>query len=149
MPVDWRTVTQAHAALAWLVVGLTTVLWLVLRAVDAPDLPRGRTRDLLVVLLAQGAVGYVQYLTELPEILVGTHLLGAALVWIAVLRVLLSVRERGTPVAERPADAAGGTGVGPQRTGPAVREDARDAGLSAPAPAGEDRGHPAPAASNP
>ncbi|MGH3325937.1 MAG: heme A synthase, partial [Streptomyces sp.] len=41
--------------------------------------------------------GYAQYLTELPEILVGLHLLGSALVWVAVLRLLLSLRERGLP----------------------------------------------------
>ena len=34
---------------------------------------------LLGVELAQGAVGFVQYATDLPVVLVGVHLLGAAL----------------------------------------------------------------------
>jgi cytochrome c oxidase assembly protein subunit 15 len=35
----------------------------------------------LLILLAQGLVGYVQYATGLPELIVGFHLLGATLVW--------------------------------------------------------------------
>ncbi|WP_086772845.1 COX15/CtaA family protein, partial [Streptomyces bobili] len=93
MPLDWETVSKVHAVLAWIVVTLTFALWFVLRAVDAPRLPLDRTRDLFVVLLAQGVIGYVQYFTDLPEVLVGLHMLGSALVWIAVLRVLLALRE--------------------------------------------------------
>ncbi|MFC8568282.1 heme A synthase [Streptomyces sp. NPDC057245] len=94
MPVDWEMVSKAHAVLAWIVVTLTFALWFVLKAVDAPKGPLSRTRDLFLVLLAQGVVGYVQYFTDLPEILVGLHMLGSCLVWIAVLRVLLALRER-------------------------------------------------------
>ncbi|MEV6317528.1 COX15/CtaA family protein [Streptomyces sp. NPDC051776] len=96
--IDWTLIAQVHADLAWIVVALTVALWFVLKAVDAPLGPRARTRDLTLILLAQGAIGYVQYFTELPEVLVATHMLGSTLVWIAVLRVLLSLRER--PVAE-------------------------------------------------
>ncbi|WP_345010476.1 COX15/CtaA family protein [Streptomyces shaanxiensis] len=94
MPVDWETVTKLHAVLAWIVVTLTFALWFVLKAVDAPKGPLNRTRDLFLILLAQGVIGYVQYFTDLPEILVGLHMFGSAVTWIAVLRVLLSLRER-------------------------------------------------------
>ena len=90
--------------------GLGIALWFVLRAVDAPEGPRARSRDLLLVLLAQGVIGYVQYFTELPELLVGLHMLGSALVWITVLRVLLSLRERpveGPAAVPGPAQEAG------------------------------------------
>ena len=90
-------------------------LWFVLKAVDAPAGPQRRTRDLFLVLLAQGVIGYVQYFTDLPEVLVGLHMLGSCLVWIAVLRVLLSLRERPVgrasvpgPAAEQPEPAAAG-----------------------------------------
>ncbi|MGW1022630.1 COX15/CtaA family protein [Streptomyces sp. NPDC002577] len=98
MPVDWESVAKLHAVLAWIVVTLTFALWFVLKAVDAPKGPLHRTRDLFLVLLAQGVIGYVQYFMDLPEALVGLHMLGSAVMWIAVLRVLLSVRER--PVDE-------------------------------------------------
>ncbi|MER5940801.1 COX15/CtaA family protein [Streptomyces sp. NPDC001928] len=94
MPLDWENVTKLHAVLAWIVVTLTFALWFVLKAVDAPKGPLDRTRDLFLILLAQGVIGYVQYFTDLPEILVGLHMFGSALVWIATLRVLLALRER-------------------------------------------------------
>ncbi|WP_051722779.1 heme A synthase [Streptomyces albus] len=114
MGVDWETVTRVHALLAWAVVLLTAALWLVLRAVDAPAAPRKRTALLMAVLLAQGAIGYAQYLTELPEVLVGLHMLGSCLVWVGVIRVLLSLRERPAVPAEPPVPPA------PRQEGPAV-----------------------------
>ncbi|MFB0628182.1 heme A synthase [Streptomyces sp. AB3(2024)] len=103
MPFDWATTAHVHAIAAWLVCALAVAMWLVLRVVDAPDDTRARARDLLVVLLAQGAVGYVQFFTDVPEVLVAVHMLGSCLVWISVLRVVLSLRERSADRAEAPA----------------------------------------------
>jgi cytochrome c oxidase assembly protein subunit 15 len=47
----------------------------------------------LIVSLSQGAIGYVQYFTGLPELIVGAHLLGATLVWISVWRIKLTAIE--------------------------------------------------------
>lgn len=94
MPLNWENVTKVHAVLAWIVVSLTFALWFILKAVDAPKGPLNRTRDLFLILLAQGVIGYVQYFTDLPELLVGLHMLGSALTWIAVVRVVLALRER-------------------------------------------------------
>ncbi|WP_253191363.1 COX15/CtaA family protein [Streptomyces sp. M1013] len=94
MPLDWEMISKVHAVLAWIVVTLTFALWFVLKAVDAPKGPLARTRDLFLVLLAQGVIGYVQYFTDLPEVLVGLHMFGSCVMWIAVLRVLLALRER-------------------------------------------------------
>jgi heme a synthase len=105
IPLNWETVTKLHAVLAWIVVTLTFALWFVLKAVDAPRDPLRRTRDLFLVLLAQGVIGYVQYFTDLPEVLVGAHMLGSCLVWIATLRVLLSLRERPADETDVPAPA--------------------------------------------
>jgi cytochrome c oxidase assembly protein subunit 15 len=109
MPVDWESVSKVHAVLAWIVVSLTFALWFVLKAVDAPAGPLHRTRDLFLILLAQGVIGYVQYFTDLPEILVGLHMLGSALTWIAVLRVLLALRERPQTTVDLPGPAAEAT----------------------------------------
>ncbi|MFF2788399.1 heme A synthase [Streptomyces sp. NPDC058049] len=105
MPFDWDTIAHVHAVSAWLVCALGIAMWLVLRVVDAPADTRARARDLLVVLLAQGAIGYVQYATQVPEALVAAHMLGSCLVWIAVLRIALSLRERPAEQAEIPAQA--------------------------------------------
>ncbi|MFJ4520482.1 heme A synthase [Streptomyces sp. NPDC088810] len=112
IPIDWETVSKLHAVLAWIVVTLTFALWFVLKAVDAPPGPLARTRELFVILLCQGAVGYVQYFTHLPEALVAAHMLGSTVMWIWVLRVLLSLRERpgaGLDLPGPPAEVAVGT----------------------------------------
>ncbi|WKD35246.1 COX15/CtaA family protein [Streptomyces xanthophaeus] len=105
MPFDWDTTAHVHAVSAWLVCALGIAMWLVLRVVDAPADTRARARDLLVVLLAQGAIGYVQYATHVPEALVAAHMLGSCLVWIAVVRIALSLREQPVEQAEIPAQA--------------------------------------------
>ena len=51
-----------------------------------------------MIELSQGLIGFVQYFTHLPVVLVAAHLLGASLVWAGTLAVLLSLRER-PPVA--------------------------------------------------
>ncbi|MCX4720405.1 COX15/CtaA family protein [Streptomyces virginiae] len=105
MPFDWDTTAHVHAVAAWVVCALGIAMWLVLRVVDAPADTRARARDLLIVLLAQGAIGYVQYATQVPEALVAAHMLGSCLVWIAVVRIALSLRERPSEQAEIPAQS--------------------------------------------
>ncbi|WP_432086457.1 MULTISPECIES: COX15/CtaA family protein [unclassified Streptomyces] len=105
MPWDWTNAAHLHAIAAWVVCALAVAMWLVLRAVDAPDDTRARARDLLIVLLAQGGIGYVQYFTGVPELLVAAHMLGSALMWIAVVRLALSMRERPLSTPAIPAQA--------------------------------------------
>ncbi|MFF3837235.1 heme A synthase [Streptomyces sp. NPDC001930] len=105
MPWNWTDAAHLHAIAAWVVCALALAMWLVLRVVDAPLDTRARARDLLIVLLAQGAIGYVQYFTGVPELLVAVHMLGSSLMWIAVLRLALSLRERPAPTADVPARA--------------------------------------------
>lgn len=102
MPFDWVDAAHVHAALAWLVCVLAVAMWLALRVVDAPDDTRARARELLLVLVAQGAIGYTQFFTDVPEVLVGAHMLGSSLMWIAVLRLALSLRERPLPATDAP-----------------------------------------------
>jgi cytochrome c oxidase assembly protein subunit 15 len=54
-------------------------------------------RVLLGLEVAQGALGFVQYFTDLPVVLVGLHMLGAALIAAAMTWLLLAVRERPVP----------------------------------------------------
>ncbi|MEO7980541.1 MAG: COX15/CtaA family protein, partial [Sporichthyaceae bacterium] len=94
LPFDVVEVTQLHADLVFLLVGLALGLAFALRATAEPLDLRRRSGQLLVVVLAQGAVGYAQYVTDLPVALVMVHLLGACLVWVAALRLLLGMTER-------------------------------------------------------
>ena len=56
------------------------------RALHAAAAQQRAAAVLLGVEVAQGAIGYTQYL-QVPPLLVGLHMLGACLVWLAVLRV--------------------------------------------------------------
>ncbi|MGA5134930.1 COX15/CtaA family protein [Streptomyces olivoreticuli] len=95
IPLNWRELTQLHVDFVFIVVGLTVALWFTLRAVKAAAAPSRRVTELFVVLMLQGVIGYVQYFTGQPELVVGAHMLGSCIVWIAVLRVFLSLRDRG------------------------------------------------------
>jgi cytochrome c oxidase assembly protein subunit 15 len=94
LPFDARTVSWLHADVVLLFLGLTVGLLLGLRLVDGPRTALRRTYWLLAVILAQGVIGYAQYFSGLPEVLVALHVLGACLVWIAVLRIPFALRTR-------------------------------------------------------
>ncbi|MFP5369421.1 MAG: COX15/CtaA family protein, partial [Actinomycetes bacterium] len=102
MGFDPELVSQVHADLVFLLLGLTIALLVALYATDAPGRVRRAARDLLVVQLAQGLVGYVQYFTDLPIALVLVHLLGAVLVTAFTARLVWSVRG---PASDVPLDA--------------------------------------------
>ena len=92
--LDPTSIAQAHADLVCLLIGLTVALCFALRAVEAPRVAVRAAVTLLIVELAQGLIGFVQYFTHLPVALVAAHMLGASLVWTATLAVLWSLRER-------------------------------------------------------
>lgn len=92
IPLNWQEVTQLHVDFVYVVVGLSVALWFALRAVKAPAAARRTALELLGCIALQGVIGYVQYFSGLPEIVVGLHMLGSTLVWIAVLRVALAPR---------------------------------------------------------
>jgi cytochrome c oxidase assembly protein subunit 15 len=79
IPLDSEMVSQFHADLVFLLLGLTIGTLVALHATGAPGRARRAAATLLGLELAQGAVGFVQYWTGLPELLVGIHLLGSAL----------------------------------------------------------------------
>ncbi|MFF4923183.1 heme A synthase [Kitasatospora sp. NPDC001261] len=96
IPIDYDRLAQFHADFAFVSVGLAIAVIFVLAAVKAPQAARSRTKELLAVLLLQGVLGFIQYFTDAPELMVGLHMLLAALTWIAALRVPLALRTRET-----------------------------------------------------
>jgi cytochrome c oxidase assembly protein subunit 15 len=82
---------QLHADLVMVLIGLTAGTLAIGIALRVSALQRAAA-VLLGVELAQGAIGYTQYFLHVPPLLVGVHMLGACLVWVAALCVLLTVR---------------------------------------------------------
>lgn len=85
---DIRTVAWLHADVVIALLGLTAAFYILVRS--DKELLR-RLTVFTVIALAQGAIGYIQYFTGIPEILVAAHLLGATLVWIAAWRIRITV----------------------------------------------------------
>ena len=85
---DIRVVAWLHADAVIALLGLTAAFYILVRS--DKELAR-RITIFTVIALAQGAIGYIQYFTGIPEILVAAHLLGATLVWIAAWRIRITV----------------------------------------------------------
>lgn len=84
--IDPVLAAKAHAGAVWVFVALVGACLWTLRSEAVPAAVRRAWYALAVVTLAQGLIGYVQYFTGLPEVVVGTHLLGtgvlaATLAW--------------------------------------------------------------------
>jgi heme a synthase len=77
--LELESVAQLHVHAVSLLLGLSIGLFFAARAVGSPGRAARTAAILIGVELAQGAVGVVQYLLDLPVLLVGLHMLGAAL----------------------------------------------------------------------
>jgi cytochrome c oxidase assembly protein subunit 15 len=85
--LDPRTMSWIHADLVIALIGVTVALLIATRLAEA-ELTRStwgvNLRNFLLLCLAQGLIGYTQYFTGLPELLVGFHILGSVLVWLSI-----------------------------------------------------------------
>jgi cytochrome c oxidase assembly protein subunit 15 len=104
--LDPGMIAQLHTDLVMLLIGLSTALWFALRASRAPQRAQRAVLWLIGAELGQGVIGFVQYFTHLPVLLVGLHMAGACLVWVAVLATLTATRGREPRVDGVPAVAS-------------------------------------------
>ncbi|HXW32089.1 MAG TPA: COX15/CtaA family protein, partial [Acidimicrobiales bacterium] len=85
IPVPLVDATRVHAEFVLAAVAaLLVVIWL-LRRTDAPARNQDAALVLLSVMVVQGIIGYTQYFTRLPALLVGIHVFGASVVWLTAL----------------------------------------------------------------
>lgn len=90
--LDPRSMSWLHADTVMLLVGLVVAVWIGAR-ITGRTAEVGRAWGVVVlVVLAQGLVGYTQYFTDLPEALVLAHMLGASLLVVAVTRAMVLSR---------------------------------------------------------
>lgn len=91
--LDAKMMSWIHADLVIALIGVTIALVIAIKLGESPEsksVLAARAQKFLLIALAQGAIGYVQYFTGLPEILVGAHLVGAVLVWIAAWNLTIT-----------------------------------------------------------
>ncbi len=88
---DIRTVAILHADFVIFLFGVTIAFFV---AVGTSAQTKIKLRTFTIIALAQGIIGYVQYFLGVPALIVGLHLLGAAVLWISAWRVFQSSRIR-------------------------------------------------------
>jgi cytochrome c oxidase assembly protein subunit 15 len=111
LPFRPGAVSQLHADLVMLLVGLALSLAVYVTAVGAAARVTKTTRLLVAVLLAQAVVGFAQYFDGLPIALVELHITGAALLAAAATAVVLALSDDRLPdaLATAAAQAASAT----------------------------------------
>jgi cytochrome c oxidase assembly protein subunit 15 len=110
IPLAFRDLAELHAVLAMLLVGVTVGLVVGLHIADVPERVRRAGRVFLAVMVAQAAVGYTQYFTHLPALLVEVHILGATVLVVGAVQCFLActfhpAEQVTIPAEERPAEA--------------------------------------------
>jgi cytochrome c oxidase assembly protein subunit 15 len=86
--LDIQIISWLHADAVIILLGITLAFYV---AQGTSERTKKTIKIFSALALVQGGIGYIQYFTGVPEILVGAHILGATLVWIAAWRIRLSV----------------------------------------------------------
>lgn len=94
---DPRSVSWLHADAVMLFLGLVVATWIATQLRSSSPRPAQAWRAVLLVTLAQGAVGYTQYFTGLPEVLVLAHMLLACLLVVALVNGITSLTDTTAP----------------------------------------------------
>jgi cytochrome c oxidase assembly protein subunit 15 len=102
---DPATVSHVHAVAVMVLLALTVATLVGLRVTGGPPGAQRAVAVLLGLELAQGVVGYVQYITGVPVVLVAVHVAGACLVWLAAVSLALAVRQAAAVTPAAPAQA--------------------------------------------
>jgi cytochrome c oxidase assembly protein subunit 15 len=85
VPIGLSDMTRIHAETVWVTAIVLLVILYTLWKSDAPARIQESGRILLGAMVVQGMIGYTQYFTRLPAVLVGIHVVGATIVVSAAL----------------------------------------------------------------
>ncbi len=92
--LDQRIVAWFHADVVLFFCGLLIGVLIALYVTSSPDVVRQRAWYLVIIAAIQGTIGYTQWFTGLPVVLVAMHVAGAACLWVFLVRFMLSTRTR-------------------------------------------------------
>jgi heme a synthase len=95
-------VARVHGVMVMVFLAAVLLMLGLIRTDRAPHGVQRRATVLLVVLVAQAAVGYIQYFSGIPALLVGVHIAGATAVWSATLVLYLGLFDRRVSPAAEP-----------------------------------------------
>ncbi|MET0460810.1 MAG: COX15/CtaA family protein [Ilumatobacteraceae bacterium] len=97
--VDISTAARLHSAAVLAAVALAVVIAVrVQRRADERPVLQAALSSWIFVALLQAAVGYVQYFSDVPPLLVGLHVAGATALWAMTVWLVLSTTQSRTDV---------------------------------------------------
>jgi len=88
---DISTVAELHSVVVWIAVAMFLALVVTLRR--TPSLHHRLSSKLstwMFVAVVQGGIGYLQYFTDVPAVLVAAHVAGATALWVVTVQLLLA-----------------------------------------------------------
>ena len=94
LPFLVEEVTRIHGLVAVGLFALVAATWYGLRSRGDQAGLRRRLRAVAGLLAVQGAVGYTQYFTGVPVLLVGIHVALATLIWMRIVQAAMTARPR-------------------------------------------------------
>ena len=87
--IDISSAARIHSLTVLITIAVAAVLGLRLRQARADDSTLGLVSAWVFVGIVQGAIGYVQYFNDIPELLVAAHVTAATALWVLTVFLLL------------------------------------------------------------
>ena len=91
LPFDVPDVARIHGISVMIFLLLTLRVLFMIKRNSPTLLPNGQ--NLMAAIIVQAGIGYLQYFTGVPALLVGIHVAGATLIWVMILRLYLAVHQ--------------------------------------------------------
>lgn len=98
LPFLVRDVARIHAVIAITLLVVVVLMWRLTSQAGLTEVTR-RAAVVAALVVTQGAVGYWQYFTGVPVLLVAVHLALASLTWINIVRLQLATGSRSGTVS--------------------------------------------------
>ena len=92
-----QEITRIHSISVYVLISFSVAYYM---RKEISALTKRRLRIFFGISLAQGVLGYIQYFLGVPELLVGLHILGSTLVWIAAWQIWLSVQFKNKEIVQ-------------------------------------------------
>jgi len=93
LPFKPSEITRIHGTTVVIFIMMVTALSIAVYRDPTGKRFRSSVQTLVAVVMFQATIGWTQYITGVPEILVGLHLAGATALWITIVTLMLRMHE--------------------------------------------------------
>ena len=97
LAIKFSAMAEIHATAVMFLIGLTLAALFAFHQGRAPESTQARGRVLLYLMVGQAVLGYTQYFTRVPAVLVAIHVAGATAVFVGAVRLYLGMYSNPLP----------------------------------------------------